>query len=77
MGTRGGMRKCCTAVSIPWAHYYGMDEKTGLGSHREVRITRNSMDPAKLGWDQFILNFVPIQMNDKTARKYNVTLFLA
>ena len=39
---------------MPWAHYYGMEEKTALGSHREVRITRNSMDPAKLRWDQFI-----------------------
>ena len=27
--------------------------------------------------DQFFLSFVPTQMNDKTARKYNVTLFLA
>ena len=77
MGTRGGVRKGCTAISIPWAHYYGMDKRTALGSHREVRITRNSMDPAKLRWDQFILSFVPIQMNDKTARKYTITLFLA
>ena len=47
------MRKCCTAVSIPWAQYYGMDEKTDLGSHRTVRIARNPMDPSKLRWDQF------------------------
>ena len=53
MGTRGGMRKGCTARPRTWTHYYGMDKRTALGSHHAVRITRNPMDLAKLRWDQF------------------------
>ena len=55
--TRGCRRKCCTAVSIAWAQYYVMDKKTDSGSHRAVRMTRNSTNLANLRWDQFLVLF--------------------
>ena len=71
MGTRGGMRKGCTAIPSTWTHYYGMDKRTAPGSHHAVRITRNPMDPSKLRWDQFY------QFKNRfNCGKYTVTLFL-